>query len=254
MMKRVNSVAPNRVLVLLMLAAFLFNGISIYNENALIPNITKFTSIIVLLTFYFVLRKRMANVFLTIFLFSFLGDAFDVFNFGDLSDKLSKTFYLGSYSLLIFVLFGNLKRIKYEGLVSVYLILVLLLNSYFLYILYGVVKDSFSDNVNLVLSICHGIVLLAMSFFAFAVYLSKETTQSIIFLVMVCCIVFSDVLNYICNLYVYFWMFEFMGNMLHLMSLALLYTYVYNHHKIINVKRKELSDSYLIKNSERLTA
>ena len=110
------------------------------------------------------------------------------------------------------------------------------------------------DDVNLVLSICHGVLLIAMSFFAFAVYLSQETTQSIIFLVMVCCFVFSDILNYICSLYVYYWMFEFMSNMLHVLSLALLYMYVYNHHKIVKVKRREEIEPYLVTNSDRITA
>jgi hypothetical protein len=252
-MKQVDSTTRNGVLVFLIVATFMINGFATYFQNTLIPNITKITGILVLLTVYFMVRHRMANVFLTIFLFYFLGDAFYVFNLGELSGKLSTTFYLGSYSLIIFVLLGKLKRIKYEGLVSVYLILVLLLNSYFLYVLYGVVKESFSDNVNLVLSICHGIILIAMTFFAFAVYLSKETTQSIIFLVMVFCFGFSDVLMYICDLYVYFWLFEFMGNMLHIASLALLFTYVYNHHKIIKVKRKESLKNFSI-NSERLTA
>jgi hypothetical protein len=253
-MKQVNSRTLNRVLVFLMVAALLTNGVATYFENTLIPNTTKFISIIVLLTLYYMVKNRMSNVFLTIFLFSFLGDVFDVFNLGELSGKLSLTFYLGSYSLLIFVLLGKLKRIKFEGLVSVYLILVLLLNSYFLYVLYGAIKESFSDNANLMLSICHGITLIAMTFLAFAVYLSQETKQSIIFLLMVCCFVFSDVLTYICDLYVYFWLFEFMGNMLHLASLGLFFTYVTNHHKIIKVKSKRPIESYTISTSERLTA
>jgi hypothetical protein len=171
-----------------------------------------------------------------------------------MGNKLSTVFYLGSYLLLIFVLLGKLKRIKYEGLVSVYLMVVLLLNSYFLYVLYGVAKDNFSDNVSLLLYVVHGITLIALTFFAFAVYLSQETTQSIIFLVMVFCFGFADVLIFICNLYVYFWLFEFLGNMLHLASLILLFTYVYNHHRITKVHGKVSIDELMIRNSERLTA
>ncbi len=253
-MKQVYAGVPNGILVFLLLAIFLMNGAAVYLEDTLIPDITKLLGVIVLLTLFYRIRNRMANVFLTIFLFFFIGDAFSVFNFEVLSGKLATTFYLGSYSLLIFVLLGKLKRIKYEGLVSIYLIVVLLLNSYFLYALYGVVKENFSDNVNLILYICHGITLIALTFFAFAVYLSQETTQSIIFLVMVFCLVFSDVLNYISTLYVYFWVFEFMSNMLHLVSLILLYSYVFNHHKIIKAKSKTSLDTYILSNSERLTA
>ncbi len=253
-MKQLDSTTRNGVLVFLIFAAFMINGVATYFQNTLIPNATKIIGIIVLLTVYFMVRHKMANVFYTIILFWFLGDAFAAFNLGEFSGKLSTTFYLGSYSLLIFVLLGKLKRIHYEGLVSVYLILVLLLNAYFLYILCGVMKETFSDNLNLIVSISHGIALLAMAYFAFAVYLSQETTQSIIFLVMVFCIVFSDVLMYICNLYVYFWLFEFMGNMLHIASFAMLFTYVYNHHNKIKVKRKESFTDFSLLHSERLTA
>ncbi len=253
-MKHVYTGTSTGVIVILFLALFLINGIAMYFENNVVPNITKFISVIVVLTVYFSRLNHMANVFLAIFIFIFLGDIFSVFGFGDLAYKLSKTFSLGSYILLIFILLGKLKRIKYEGLVSVYLVIILLLNSYFLYVLYDILKDNFSDNVSLVLSICHGIIIIAMSYLAFAVYLSKESTQSIIFLVMVFCLVFSDVLTYICNLYVYYWVFDYLAIMLHIVSGYLFFRYVFNHHKIINVTTKVVEDDYLIKNTERLTA
>lgn len=252
-MKQVYAGIPIGVLIVVLLAIFAINGFATYFGNTLIPNITKLTSIIILLTVYFMVHNRMANIFMVIFLFSLIGDAFYVFNFGEISNKLATLFYLGSYCLLIFVLLGKFKCIKYEGLVTLYLIVVLLLNSYFLFALYGAIRENFTDTADLVLSVSHGITLIAMTFFAFAVYLSKETNQSIIFLIMVFCFVFSDVLMYICNLYVYFWVFEYISNMLHLISLVLLIAYVYNHHVITN---KNVNKSYLdyrIPNSERLT-
>ncbi|HNU59475.1 MAG TPA: hypothetical protein PKI08_05950 [Aquaticitalea sp.] len=161
---------------------------------------------------------------------------------------------MGGYLLLVFVLFGKLKRIRYEGLVSIYLVCVLLLNVYLLYVFYDAVKESLAD-VNLALFIAHGIILIVMSFFAFAVYLSNETTQSIVFLIMVFGFVFSDVLNYICKLYVYHWAFEFFGNMLYLASLGLYYVYVYNHHKIVKIKpHRTISEDFVIREGKRLTA
>lgn len=253
-MKQTYSGTPTGVTLFLFATILIANGFATYFDHAIIPNITKVISVMVILTVYYTHLSRMANVFLTIFLLQFLGDAFSVFNFGALSYKLAIAFYLGSYLLLVFVLLGKLKRIKFEGLISIYLVLILLLNSYFLFMLYEVLRDNFTDSVYMVLSICHGITLIAMAFLAFAVYLSKESKQSIIFLVMVCCFAFSDVLNYICQLYVYYWMFDFIGNMLHVISMGLFFVYVYNHHKIINTSNRETTESYLIKRSERLTA
>ncbi|WP_152611486.1 hypothetical protein [Psychroserpens damuponensis] len=194
----------------------------------------------------------MANVFILTFLVFFIGDAFSVFEFGELSSKLSKISYLGSYVLLICVLLGKLKRVKFEGLVTVYLAVVLLLNSYFLYILYGVAKNNFVDHANLLIYICHGIVIIALTYFSFAVYLSRETAQSITFLLMVFCFAFSDVLHYICGMYVYFWVFEVFEHMLHIAGLFLLYKYVYDHHtNNYSDKRIHLS-KYGIPTTEKL--
>lgn len=254
-MRKVYTETPTGVLIMLLLILFLMNGAAMYYDFDVIPNITKFISVLVFFTLYYTKRNHMATVFLAFLMFLFFGDTFSVFNFGELADKLSKTFYLGAYCLLIFVLLGKFKRIKMEGLVLVYLILILALNSYFLYALYSVVKDNFSDQINLVLYICHGSALVAMAFLAFAVYLSKESTQSIIFLVMVFCFVFADVLNYICDLYVYFWVFDFIGNMLHLASLGLFFSYLNNHHKIIKPKAKvAMEHRCLLNNPERLSA
>ncbi|SDS54197.1 hypothetical protein SAMN04515667_2408 [Formosa sp. Hel1_31_208] len=251
-MQEAKKLKPNMALVMVLLVLLLGNSIATFFDYGIVPKITKLITVTILLTFYFCQLHKMANVFLTIFLVFFLGDALSVFGFGDLSLKLSKSMYIGAYLLLIFVLFGKLRRVKFEGLVSVYLILVLILNSYFLYALYGVAKENFVDDINLILYIFHGITLIAMTFFAFAVYLSRETAQSITFLLMVFSFVFADVLNYICSLYVYYWVFEMFEGILHTAGLFLLYKYVYDHHtQRYSDKRINLSE-YFIPTTESL--
>ncbi len=251
-MQKMQKLKPNMALVFILFVLLLSTSLATYFNLIIVPMIAKLITITILLTFYFCQLNKMANVFLTIFLVFFIGDAFSVFDFGALSSKLSKSLYIGAYLLLIFVLIGKLKKVKFEGLVTVYLVLVLLLNSYFLYALYGVAKDNFVDEVNLVLYICHGITLIAMTYFAFAVYLSRETAQSITFLLMVFCFVFSDVLNYICNLYVYFWIFEVFEGILHTAGLFLLYKYVYDHHTNRNSEKRINFSEYFIPTTETL--
>jgi len=244
MIKKLN-IKPNSVLVIVLFVLLISTSLATYFNVPIVPMIAKLTTVAILMTFYYCQLYKMANVFLTIFLLFFLGDAFFVFDFGDMASKLSKSMYIGAYLLLVFVLLGKLKRVKFEGLVTVYLILVLGLNSYFLYVLYGVAKDNFVDDINLVLYICHGIALIGMTYFAFAVYLSRETAQSITFLLMVFCFMFSDVLTYICDLYVYFWVFEVFGSILHTAGLFLLYKYVYDFYANKNIhKRMQLSEYF----------
>ena len=251
-MLSIHKLKPNLALLIVLFTLILGNCMSYFFEYSVFPKVTKLITVTILLTFYYCQLHKLANVFLTTFLLFFIGDAFSVFEFGDLSLKLSKASYISAYALLIFVLFGQLKKLKFDGLVSVYLILVLLLNSYFLYALYGVAKDNFVDEVNLFLYVCHGVTLIAMTFFAFAVYLSRETAQSITFLLMVFSFVFADVLYYICQLYVYYWIFELFESILHISGMFLLYKYVYDHHTIRNKEEHIKFSEYFIPTTEVL--
>ncbi|WP_047546928.1 hypothetical protein [Psychroserpens sp. Hel_I_66] len=251
-MQKTTKISPNKVLVILLLLMSFATTMSVYFDVGLVTKIITLITVALLLTGYFCQLYKMANVFLTIFLVFFIGDAFSVFDFGDLSSKLSKVFYIGAYLLLIFVLLGKLKKVKFEGLVTVYLIVVLLLNTYFLYTLYDVAKSNFIDNTNLILYICHGIALIALTYFGFAVYLSRETAQSITFLLMIFCFVFSDVLNYICDMYVYFWVFELFQIILHTSGLFLLYKYVYDYQTNRHTNERVDISKYFITTTEKL--
>lgn len=251
MLKALN-IKPNVVLVFILLMLLLSTTMATYFDMVIVSMTVKLITVTILLTFYYCQLHKMATVFLTIFLTFFIADALTIFSFGEVAFKLSKLLTIAAYLLLIFVLLGKLKRVKFEGLVTVYLVLVLVLNSYFLYTLYGVAKDNFVDKINMILYICHGITLIAMTYFAFAVYLSRETAQSITFLLMVFCFVFADVLDYICNLYVYYWVFEVFEAVLHTSGLFLFYKYVYDHHMNRNSTKRIHISEYFIPTTERL--
>lgn len=251
-MKKAHKFTPNLVMVVVLAVIVSCSALATYFDTMLVSKTVKLITVTILMTFYFCQLNKMANVFLTTFLLFFIGDTFAVFSFGEIMLKLSKSMYIGAYLLLIFVLLGKVKKIKFNGLVSVYLILVLVLNSYFLYVLYEVAKDNFIDDVNMVLYICHGIVLIALTYFSFAVYLSKETAQSITFLLMVFCFVFSDVLDYINTLYIYYWLFEAFERALHIGGLFLLYKYVYDHHTLANNEKKMNFSKYVASTSQQL--
>jgi hypothetical protein len=231
-MNRWHILIPNWVIITLFCAVLLLNFTASYEGFAMISKITKVVVVPLIIIYFFSKRNYMANIFFTIFLLMFFGDVFSVFNVNEFVSKLSKTAYLGSYLLLVLVVIGKLRRVKFEGLISWYLILIFALNTYFMYVLFKIVQNNFTDSVNMVLYISRGITILIMGFMAFAVYLSKENAQSILFLSMAFCFIFSDVLFYISDLYVFYWLFEFFERILHIVGLFLLYVYVFNHHEI----------------------
>lgn len=255
-MNRWHLLIPNWVIIVLFCAVLLLNFVASYDGLAVLSKITKVVTVPLVLLYFFSKRNFMANIFFTIFLLMFFGDLSSVFNVNELVSKLSKTAYLGSYLLLVFILIGKLRRVKFEGLISWYLIFIFVLNTYFMYVLFSLIQDNFSDSVNMVLYVSRGITILIMGFLAFAVYLSKENAQSILFLVLSFCFIFSDVLFYISDLYVYYWLFEFFERTLHIIGLFLLYVYVFNHHELEDKTYQEQAETtpVLESNSKQITA
>lgn len=231
-MKRWHALLPNWAISITLILILVLNLISSYFEFFSISNVVTLVLIPMLLVAYFNKQKFMANVFFTIFFFYFLGGIFSVFDDFALSSKLSESSFLGAYALLTFVMMGKLRHVKFEGVVSWYLIIVLLINSYLMYAIFTNVHNSFNDSVNFSLSIGKGIVLLMMAFLAFAIYLWKETAQAIIFLVTVCCFVFAEVLRFTTTLYVQFWVFEGFQKTLQGFGLFLLCVYIFNHQEL----------------------
>ena len=233
-MKKWHSLIPNwAIIVIITLIVTLYMSFS-YLGFSLLTKATTLIIIPILLVIYFYRQPAMANIFFTIFVLYFLGIIFSVLDNESLSPKLSESCFLGVYALLTLVMIGKLRHVKFQGLVSVYLIMILLVNTYFMYVMYATVKDSFSDNVILALSVSKGIALLLMGFLAFAIYLGRETSQSIIFLTIVCCFVFSDVLNFITTMYIHFWLFEGAQKILQGAGLLLFCIYVYNHQELVS--------------------
>lgn len=189
---------------------------------------------------YFRKKQRMANIFVAIFMLYFFGMIFNVIDNFSLSTKIPEAFFTGAYILLIFVLMGKLRNMKFDVLVSWYLGIAFLINTYLLFQLFIALKDSFQDQVIFTLTISKGIALLVMASLAFAIYLSKESKQAIIFLMVVCCFIFSDVLSFINTSYLYFWLFEAVQKIFQGLGVTLAFAYVYSHQEmaIKNDRRK----------------
>ncbi|MEO8772819.1 MAG: hypothetical protein ABI263_04420 [Gelidibacter sp.] len=243
-MKKWHALLPNSAIILMLVLIVLLNLISSYFEVAVLTKAMTLVIIPILILIYFYRQRIMANIFFTIFVLYFLGILFNVLDQFSLSSKLSESCFLGAYALLVFLMIGKLKHVKFEGLVSWYLIVILLVNTYFLYMMFTVVQDGFKDSVILTLLVSRGVALLIIGFLAFAIYLSKETSQSILFLTIVCCFIFSDVLSFITSMYIHFWLFEGIQNILQGGGLLLFCFYVYNHQEIANTSDKKTTKSF----------
>ncbi|WP_299392576.1 hypothetical protein [uncultured Gelidibacter sp.] len=252
-MNRWHALLPNWAIFTVLTLIVVLNLISSYFQFYSISNAITLALIPVLLTSYFYKLKFMETVFFAIFMLYFCGIAFNLFPDFSLSEKLSESSFLGAYALMIFIMLGRLKHVKFEGVVTWYLVVVAIINTYLMYAMFANVKDYFNDSVVMTLAVSKGIMLLIMAFLAFAIYLSKETSQAIIFLTVVCCFAFADVLDFTTTMYVQFWVFEGFQKVLQGLGLFLLCIYTYNHQEYTKgVLTNDRTES--IRKSKQLTA
>ncbi|HUH27018.1 hypothetical protein [Gelidibacter sp.] len=230
-MERWHALCPNWALTLFFVLIVTLNVLCSYYGFSVVTKTMTLSTVPIVLILYFYKQRIMANIFSVIFALYFLGIIFNAFDQFSLSTKFSEWCFTGAYLLMVFVMLGKLKGVKLEGFVSWYLIVVFFISTYFVFLLFTGLKGSFQDTVILSLMVSKGVVLLVMAFLAFAIYLSKETAQSIIFLTVVCCFIFSDVSGFITTSYVQFWLFEAVQSIFQSIGLFMACIYVYNHHQ-----------------------
>ena len=165
-MKKWHNLLPNWAIILMLALVVTVNIISSYFGFSLLSKVTALAIIPMLLLNYFCRQRFMANIFYTIFILYFLGILFNALDQLSLSYKLSESCFLAVYALLSFVMVGKLKSVKFERFVSVYLILILLVNSYLMFTMFSALRDNFPDSVMFTLSVSKGIALWLIRFWA----------------------------------------------------------------------------------------
>jgi hypothetical protein len=121
--------------------------------------------------------------------------------------------------------------------IASYLIIVVSINSYFLYELFGILKTQISDITEVNLFAAKSVSLMVLAFISFVIYLNSDTKQSILFLFTTLCFVFSDVLHYISNYYIYNWSFVMLDHVLHVVGLFFLFNYIIGENRL---RKKQL--------------
>ncbi len=202
-----------------------------YSEDVLVLQTTKALFIPVFLILFFIKNKALSLPLISFFLFSFLGDASLVFFENEIFIKASSSFYFLSYICLIGIAISKFKLFEIDKVVGIYLIVIFLINAYFLYTLYGILKVIVPDSLEVFLFGVKNISLILLIFLAFGKYLANDTKPSILFLMVALCLVFSTILNYVSLYYVYSWSFVMLERVIYVIGIYLLLNYVMEENK-----------------------
>lgn len=225
-------ISYNRIFLCVLCLLILMNILATLSESGLLLQLTKPLFVPVFIMYYFIKNRYLSFVFILFLVFSFIGDFSSVFSSSNSIIKFSSFIYFISYLMLIIYAISKFKRIRIDLVVALYLLIVISINSYFVYELFSILKLQISDPIEVNLFAAKSVSLVALTFISFVVYLNSDTKQSIIYLLVALCFVFSDVLHYISNYYIYNWSFVMLDRVLHVVGLFFLFNYIIGENRI----------------------
>ncbi len=222
----------NRTFVLVLFILVILNIYGSVTDKTVVLQTTKALSIPLFFSIYFIKNKFINNIFIALLLLAFVGDLFSMITANPMQLKITSAAYFCCYATLILIGVFRIKGFKFKGFVGAYLVIVFLLNGYFMYSLYGMMSYSISDVTELFFTTLQIIALLVLGFVAFAGYLNEDGRQSIIFLMMSFCLIFSQVLNFVETYYISYNLFVILEWSSHIAGLILLYKYIVEHNRL----------------------
>lgn len=229
--------SDNRMLLFVLLLVF-FNIVAFFTNGDALLQLVEPLLILPILLFFFYKYSKIRLVLIGFVIFAIIGDLSLLFDVKTLGVGVEAIAYCLGYLCLIYEAVSRIRKVKLSFLVGLYLIVVFGLNFYFLFTFYDVLKENISNSFELTLVVVRIVALFLFSLFSFTVYLSAESRQSILLLLMSISLVFSDVLYLVSEYYMYFWIFDIISKGLYLITFYCFYLYVVNHKRYAIPKAK----------------
>jgi len=162
----------------------------------------------------------------------FIGDLFSMLPATLLQFKVTSIAYFCCYAVLVYIAISRVKKINITGFIGAYLVVIFLLNAYFIFSFHGILSNTITDSSELLFTTLQLVAILILGFVAFAGYLNDDGRQSIVFLVMSFCLIFSQVLTFVESYYISHIMFTVINWASYTAALVLFYKYVVEENRL----------------------
>lgn len=247
-MKSLLNVSFNKVFVGVLLLLVGINVIGAVSENALFLQSTKMLFVPSFLLFFFIKRSSIKIPFVLCLIYFFFGDSASLFFANDMFLNASNVLYFLSYLCLIIFVSQKFRIMEFNKIIAYYLIVVFLINLYFLYTTCSILRVIVPDGAEVFIFGLKSVSLIILLFISFGVYLNSESKISIVFLLMAFSFACSDLLDYVNHYYVYNWSFLMLERILHVVGLFFLFNYIVAYNKLF--KKQEIRE--VIRGSENV--
>lgn len=157
-----------------------------------------------------------------------LGSIFGLYGVTFQGIKLNSIAYCLAYLCLIFDVLHGIKKVKINLFIGIYFLVVFLVNSYFLFKLYDIFKETILNNLELFFVVVRMTSLLVFALLSFTLYFSSESKNTILLLFISISLVFSDILFLINEYYIFTMAFDVVSKFLYGLTLYCFYRYIKN--------------------------
>ena len=231
-MKSLLNLSFNKVFIGVLFFLVGISVISAISENALFLQSTKALFVPSFLIFFFIKKSRIKIPFVLCLMYLFFGDSAGLFFANDMFFNASSVLYFLSYLCLVIFVSQNFRFMEFNKIIAYYLVVVFLINLYFLYTACSLLRVIVPDSTEVFLFGLKSISLIVLLFISLGVYLNSESKMSIVFLLMALSFAFSDILDYVNHYYVYNWGFLMLERILHAVGLFFLFKYMVAYNKL----------------------
>ena len=136
--------------------------------------------------------------------------------------------YCLAYLCLIYDVINGIKKVKINLSFGFYFLVVFVINSYFLFRLYDIFKETILNNIELFFVVLRMSSLLLFALLSFTWYFSSESKNTILLLCISISLVFSDILYLINEYYIFTLAFDIISKLLYGLTLYCFYRYLKN--------------------------
>ncbi|TYA71490.1 hypothetical protein [Seonamhaeicola marinus] len=208
----------------------------------------------VFLIFFFLNNKNLNIGFVIFLIFCFLSDISSIFFQDDWYVKISSSLTVLGFTCLFLMMLPKLQFGKLGRLIRGYLVMVFCISLYFLYTVGYELNLIISDTNEMVLFSLKNLTLIVFAFVAFANYLSKENTISVLVLIGAILINLSSILGYVNLYYVYHWSFEMIDKLLYVTCLYFLFRSFAFEKRYQNLEKDSFSVDKRFTSKEKMLA
>ncbi|MFD2552131.1 hypothetical protein ACFSQP_09920 [Bizionia sediminis] len=222
-MRNYLKISYNRNVLLVLFVLIAVHVLAILSNHHVLLQVTKPLFIPFLFMCYLLKNKQTKPVMVVFLISFFLADFLSALATSPLLIGLAKICYTISFVSLITAVVTRMALRNLDKVIAICLLLLFGIGVYLLFGFISLLQVDVWQSKAFLLILGKSITVLLLAIIAFANFISKQTSRSILFLIAALCFAFADTFFYVHNFFVSHWILEVLNTVLQVVGLFFLF-------------------------------